>query len=133
MKGKILIVDDDDGLRELYRGILMDEGYDVFMAKNGKEALLKVEREKPDLVVLDIVMPKMDGMEALSRIIGKDKSIPVIFHTSYPGYKEDFMSWAADAYLLKSVDLAELKEKIRELLEKRGNRAGLIKKHLPRC
>jgi DNA-binding response OmpR family regulator len=120
MKKKILLVDDDDGLRDLYREELEDEGYEVLTAKNGKEALQKLEKEKPDLIVLDIVMPKMDGMEALGRMIGKAKTIPVILHTSHPGYQEDFMSWAADAYLLKSTDLTELKEKIRELLEQRS-------------
>jgi DNA-binding response OmpR family regulator len=119
LKDKILIVDDDEGLRDFYEEELKDEGYEVLSAKNGKEALQKVEKEKPDLIVLDIVMPKMDGMEALGRIIGKDKTIPVILHTSHPGYQEDFMSWAADAYLLKSTDLTELKKKIRELLEQR--------------
>jgi len=118
MKKKILIVDDEEGLRNLYREELKDEGYEVLTAKNGKEALQKLEKEKPNLIVLDIVMPKMDGMEALGRIIGKDKNIPVILHTSHPSYQEDFMSWAADAYLLKSDDLTELKRKIRELLER---------------
>jgi len=81
-----------------------------------------LEKDKPDLVVLDIVMPKMDGMEALGRIIGKDKSIPVILHTSHPGYQEDFMSWAADAYILKSCDLSELKETVKNLLETKRSR-----------
>jgi DNA-binding response OmpR family regulator len=120
MKNKVLLVDDDDGLRDLYEEALADEGYEVLTAKNGKEALQKLERKKPDLIVLDIVMPKMDGMEALGRIIGKDKTIPIILHTSHPGYQEEFMTWAADAYLLKSTDLTDLKEKIRELLEKKG-------------
>jgi DNA-binding response OmpR family regulator len=119
MKKKVLLVDDDEGLRELYREELEDEGYEVLTAKNGKEALQKLEKGKPDLIVLDIVMPKMDGMEALGRIIGKDKTIPVILHTSHPGYQEDFMSWAADAYILKSTNLTELREKIRELFEKK--------------
>jgi two-component system, response regulator, stage 0 sporulation protein F len=119
MKNKILLVDDDEGLRDLYEEELIEEGYDVLIAKNGKEALLKLERGRPDLIVLDIVMPKMDGMETLGRIIGKEKTIPIILHTSHPGYQEDFMSWAANAYLLKSTDLTELKEKIRELLEKK--------------
>lgn len=119
MKKKVLLVDDDEGLRDLYEEELEGEGYEVLTAKNGKEALQKLEKGKPDLIVLDIVMPRMDGMEALGRIIGKDKTIPVILHTSHPGYQEDFMSWAADAYLLKSTDLTELKEKIRELLEQR--------------
>jgi DNA-binding response OmpR family regulator len=119
MKDRILLVDDDDGLRDLYEEELVEEGYEVLTAKNGKEALKRLERDKPDLIILDIVMPKMDGMEALGRIIGKDKTIPIILHTSHPGYQEDFMSWAADAYLLKSTNQKELKEKIRELLEQR--------------
>lgn len=118
MKKKVLVVEDDDGLRDLYKEELEDEGYEVLTAKNGKEALQALGKEKPDLIVLDIVMPIMDGMEALGRIIGKDKSVPIILHTSHPGYQEDFMSWAADAYLLKSADLTGLKEKIQELLKK---------------
>ncbi len=120
MKHRILLVDDDEGLRDLYREELEDEGYEVLTAKNGKEALQKLEKEKPDLVVLDIVMPKMDGIEALGRIVGQDKATPIILHTSHPGYEEDFMSWAADAYILKSTNRTELKEKIRELLKKGG-------------
>jgi DNA-binding response OmpR family regulator len=120
MKKKVLLVDDDEGLRDLYEEELKDEGYEIVTAKNGKETIQKLEREKPDLIVLDIVMPKMDGMETLGRIIGKYKTIPIILHTSHPGYQEDFMTRAADAYLLKSTDLTELKEKIRELLEKRS-------------
>jgi two-component SAPR family response regulator len=74
---------------------------------------------KPDLVVLDIVMPVMDGMEALGRMIGKYKDIPIILYSSYPHYREDFMSWAADAYLIKSSDLTDLKKTIKNLLGKK--------------
>jgi DNA-binding response OmpR family regulator len=131
MKKRILLADDDEGLRDLYEEELTREGYEILMAKNGKEALQKLEKGKPDLVILDIVMPKMDGMEALGRIIGKDKTIPIILHTSQPGYQEEFMSWAADAYIVKTADLTELKGKIRELLEKvrpssEANRKGKV-------
>jgi two-component system response regulator (stage 0 sporulation protein F) len=61
----------------------------------------------------------MDGMEALGRIIGKHKDVPIILYSSYPHYREDFMSWMADAYLTKSSDLTELKETIKNLLEKK--------------
>ncbi len=120
MKNKILLVDDDEGLRDFYEEELEDEGYEVLTAVNGKEALQKLEKGKPDLIVLDIVMPKMDGMEALGRILRKDRGVPVILHTSHSIYQEDFMSWAADGYLIKSSDLTELKGKIRELLQKRS-------------
>jgi two-component system, response regulator, stage 0 sporulation protein F len=128
MNKRILVVDDDEGLRDLYEETLSDEGYDVLTAENGKEALQKLEKEKPDLVVLDIIMPKMDGMEALGRILGKDKTVPVILHSSHPQYREDFMSWAADAYLLKSTDLTELKKEIRELVEGRKPRPRLSRR-----
>jgi two-component system, response regulator, stage 0 sporulation protein F len=90
----------------------------VLLVDDGREAIQELEKGKPDLVVLDIVMPVMDGMEALGRILGKNRKIPVILHTSYSHYKEDFMSWAADGYVMKSSDLTELKEKIRRLLAK---------------
>jgi CheY-like chemotaxis protein len=117
---RILVVEDEEGLRLLYEEELKAEGYEVLTARNGREAIQQLEQGKPDLIVLDIVMPVMDGMEALGRIVGKERKIPIILNTSYPGYREDFMSWAADAYVTKSADLTELKEKIRDLLEKKG-------------
>jgi two-component system response regulator (stage 0 sporulation protein F) len=119
MKKKILVVEDEEGLRLLYEEELKAEGYEVLTARNGREAIQQLETGKPDLIILDIVMPVMDGMEALGRIVGKDREIPIILNTSYPGYREDFMSWAADAYVTKSVDLTGLKKKIQELLEKK--------------
>lgn len=113
---RILVVEDDENQRLLCQEILTDEGYDVVVAGDGKEALKKVEQNLPDLVVLDIVMPEMDGMEAMTRILRKHRKVPVILNTSYAKYREDFMTWAADAYVVKSSDFTELKEKIKELL-----------------
>jgi len=118
MKKKILVVEDEEGLRLLYEEELESEGYEVLTARNGKEAIQQLEQGRPDLIILDIVMPVMDGMETLGRIVGKDRKIPIILNSSYPGYRQDFMSWAADAYVTKSTDLGELKDKIRKLLEK---------------
>jgi CheY-like chemotaxis protein len=118
MNKKILVVEDEEGLRLLYEEELKAEGYEVLTARNGKEAIEQLEKGKPDLIILDIVMPVMDGIEALGRIVGKDRKIPIILNSSYPGYRQDFMSWAADAYITKSIDLGELKDKVRELLEK---------------
>jgi len=118
MKKKILVVEDEEGLRLLYEEELNAEGYEVLTARNGREAIQQLEVGKPDLIILDIVMPVMDGMEAIGRIVGKDRKIPIILNTSYSGYQQDLMSWAADAYLTKSADLSELKDKVRELLKK---------------
>ena len=117
-KRKILLVEDEESLRLLYKEELESDGYEVLTAPNGKEALRQLEKGKPDLIILDIVMPVMDGMEALEQIMGRERTIPIIIHTSYPGYREDFMSWAADAYVSKSSDLGELKRKVKELLDR---------------
>ena len=116
LRKKILIVEDEESLRSLYSAELGDEGYDCLPARNGKEAIRVLREVKPDLIILDIVMPLMDGMEALGRIISQYRDIPIILYSSYAGYKEDFMSWSADAYLIKSSDLTELKATIRGLL-----------------
>lgn len=115
---KILIVEDDESQRFLYSEELKEEGYDPILAKNGKEAMQFLRTMKPDLVVLDVVMPVMDGMEALGRMIGRYRDVPIILHSSYPQYKEDFMSYAADAYVNKSSDLTDLKRVIGDLLKR---------------
>jgi two-component system response regulator (stage 0 sporulation protein F) len=119
VKPKILIVEDDASQRLLYSEELKEENYEPITAKNGREAMQVLKKIEPDLIVLDIIMPVMNGMEALGRIIRKHKDIPIILYSSYPHYRDDFMSWMADAYLTKSSDLTELKETIRNLLEKK--------------
>jgi CheY-like chemotaxis protein len=116
----ILLVEDDENQRLLYEQELMHEGYEVVTASNGKEALEKVQEKLPDIVIMDINMPKMDGIEAMGRILGKNKEILVIINTAYSNYKDSFMSWAADAYIVKTSDLSELKEKIKEVLAKKS-------------
>ena len=113
----LLIVDDEANQRRLYQEELSDEGYTIKLAENGKEALESIAAVPPDLVVLDIRMPVMDGLEALGKIIGKERNIPVIIHSAYSSYKDDFISWAADDFVVKSADLTGLKRKIRKLLE----------------
>ena len=112
----ILVADDEEAIRELISEELTDEGYRVLTASNAREALKMVETEPLDLVILDIRMPGMDGLEALPRILGMKEGLPVILNTAYSQYKESFMSWAADAYVVKSSDLSELKQKIKELI-----------------
>ena len=112
----VLVVDDDDAIRMLIEMELKDEGYQILTASNAKDALKLVETEPLDLVILDIRMPGMDGLEALPRILGLREGLKVILNTAYSQYQESFMSWAADAYVIKSADLSELKAKVKELL-----------------
>jgi len=118
---KILVVEDEQHQRELYAMELQDEGYEVDQAANGREAVEKVKANKYDLVVLDIRMPEMDGIEALGKILSRDKKIPIIIYTAYSNYKSNFMTWTADAYITKSSNLDELKGKIQEILAGRSN------------
>jgi CheY-like chemotaxis protein len=114
----ILVVDDDEAIRTLLQEELEEEGYKVLIATNARDALKMVASEALDLVILDIRMPGMDGLEALPRILGIKEGLPVIMNTAYSQYQDSFMSWAADAYVVKSSDLTELKEKVSELVNK---------------
>ena len=119
MSVKILIVDDEENIRFLYEQELLDEGYEIILARDGVECLDMVTRHAPDLIILDIRMPRMDGLEAIGKIIEINKHIPIIINSAYSVYKDDFMSWAAEAYVVKSYDLDSLKSTIREVLEKK--------------
>ena len=115
----ILIADDDRNLTLLYEEELTEEGYQVEVVYDAKSAISRIEVSPPDLLVLDIRMPGMDGIEALSHILGKNNKLPVILNTAYSNYKDNFMTWAADAYVVKSSNLSELKETIKTVLANR--------------
>jgi DNA-binding response OmpR family regulator len=114
---KILIVDDDQHIRRLYQEELLEEGYDVVVASTGKEALEMFEKENPDLVTLDILMPDIDGIKLLRQMKEIKPRIPIIMSTAYD-YRDDFAVWASEAYIVKSAELTDLKEAIRRLLSK---------------
>lgn len=113
---RILIVDDEESIRFLYKEELEEDGFEVELAENGKEALEKLPLFKPDLITLDIKMPVMDGIETLKRIREVEKQIPVILCSAYGEYKQDLTTWASDAYIVKCADLTGLKTTIRKLL-----------------
>lgn len=116
---KIMVVDDEKNILMLYQSELEEEGYEVIAANSGKEALELFEKEKPDIVTLDIMMPDIDGIQVLRQLKEKNPNVPVIMLTAYD-YRDDFSIWASDAYVVKSSDLAPLKETIRQIVEKFG-------------
>ena len=124
---KILIVEDDESQRLLYQEELQEEGYEVVLAKSGKEALKCLEESLFDLIVLDIRMPEMDGIEALGKIASRYKKIPVILHTAYPEYRNQSTASLAGAFVLKSSDLSLLKKTVKELLEGKNREKGETK------
>ncbi|MFW5868140.1 MAG: response regulator [Armatimonadota bacterium] len=104
----ILFVDDDPNQREMYRRRLERQGYDVDLVDSADAAVARLREKPPQVVVLDIAMPGRDGLSALQEFLDIDPSVPVIIHTAYPGYAENFLSWAADAYIEKSAELDPL-------------------------
>lgn len=114
---KVLVVDDEKNILKLYKSELEDEGYNVITASSGREALEVFEREAPDLVTLDILMPDMDGIQVLRQMKEKRPNIPVIMLTAYD-YRDDFSVWVSDAYMVKSSDLTGLKATIKRIIEK---------------
>jgi len=124
MSGKptVLIVDDEENLCLLYKGALESEGYEVITANDAATAMSFVQKDTPDVVVLDIRMPRMDGIEAMGRMLAQRSDLPVILNSAYSSYKDDFRSWPAEAYLIKSSDLGELKRTIRKVMQPRAAR-----------
>ena len=117
---KLLVVDDDKNQGQLYKMDLEDDGHEVTLAASGPEGLEAIKLGRPDLIVLDISMPGMDGIETLGKILAQDRTLPVILNTAYSNYKNNFMTWSADGYVVKSGDTTELKSKIRDVLKSRG-------------
>lgn len=113
----LLVIEDEKNLRMLYQQELIDEGYRVIVAEDGTEALDKIRQEKVDLAILDIKMEGMNGIETLKQIMEINKDIKVILNTAYSSYRSDFSTWSADAYLIKSSNINELKNKVAELLK----------------
>jgi CheY-like chemotaxis protein len=118
----ILLVENEKNQRLLYEQELKFEDYEILTAADGEEALEKVQEQTPDIIIMDIGMPKMDGLETIGRIISQHKGIPIIIYTAYSSYKDNFMSWLADAYIIKSSDLTELKNKIKEVITNKSQR-----------
>jgi len=114
---KILIVDDEKHIRLLYSEELEDLGYEVASTEDGENIIELLDSEKPDVVVLDIKMVSSNGLDVLQKIRNKYYNLPVILCSAYGSYKVDIKSIAADAYVIKSSDLTELKNKIEQVLE----------------
>ena len=118
MAERILLIDDNERLCAILAEELREEGYDVETAHNGRLGVQALRDGDFDLVVLDIRMPVMDGLDALGRILARDRGTPIVIHSAYGSYKEDFRAWSADAYVTKSSDSTTLLETIRGLLDR---------------
>ena len=118
---KILVVDDEALLVKGIRFNLLNEGYEVITGSDGLEALRLVQEQNPDLVVLDVMMPNMDGMTACAKI-REFSDIPIILLTAKTDDMDKLMGFdhGADDYLTKPFNILELKARIRALLRRSG-------------
>lgn len=123
MAKKILFIEDEMRLQEALTAKLKNEGYEVFSALDGDEGLKMAEEKKPDLILLDIILPKKDGFKVLENLKAKPElsSIPVIILTNLESEKdiERCLNYGVYSYLAKAnYSLEEIAQKIKEALEK---------------
>jgi len=123
-KQTVLIVDDDEFLLEMYALKFKEEGFTVEIAETGKDALTKIESVKPDVVLLDVVLPEMDGFAVLQKMRPEKKSgLPIIVLLTNLSQKDDTergMRLGADDYVVKAhFTPSEVVEKVRKLLSAR--------------
>jgi CheY-like chemotaxis protein len=121
MANKVLIVDDTETMRLAEQMMLAGEGYEIDVADDGVEALHKISLGRPDLVLLDIMMPRMDGIECCRRIKADErlKDIKVVMVTTKSEYERVKEAFAAgcDDYVTKPIDKNELISKLRDLMK----------------
>ncbi len=128
---KILVVDDEELLVKGIRFNLMNEGYEVITGSTGLEALQKTQSEGPDLIVLDVMMPEMDGLTACGKI-REFSNVPIILLTAKADDMDKLMGfdYGADDYLTKPFNILELKARIRALLRRSGASEGKVTNQL---
>ena len=118
MSRRILVVEDQEDNRRIVRDLLTHAGYELIEALSGEDGVVMAERERPDLILMDIQLPGIDGYEATRRIKTNDalRHIPIIVVTSYALSGDDTKAFAAgcDAYVSKPFSPRELLAKIRE-------------------
>lgn len=121
MSKKILVIDDEERLRTMIKAYLVQEGFSVVTAGDGQEGLFVLRAEKPDLIILDLMMPKMDGYTFL-RALNKERDTPVIILTAKPDETEKVLGLelGADDYVTKPFSLRELTARIRAVLRRAG-------------
>ena len=119
---KLLLVDDEEDFISALSERLRLRNFETNVAKSGAEALLEIGRERPDIVLLDLKMPGMDGMEALAKIKALDPSIEVIMVTGSVdrAIGEAALKAGASGHIIKPIDIEDLLDKVRELEKAHG-------------
>ncbi len=104
--------------------MLQEDGHEVFEAATGGEALLVLEREAIALVVLDIRLERESGLDLLQSIVNRTPDLPVILCSAFTSFQDNYTSWLADSYLVKSSDPEELRREVQRVLASRADTGG---------
>ncbi|GEM_PF-99383 len=122
---RVLIIDDAADLRLLYRLELESDGYEIVDTGTGMEALEILAHEKIDAIVLDLLLPDCSGLQLLDEILLQQRHLPLIINTAYGQFRDNFFAWGADAFVVKSSDLSELKSALERAISSRAGRGTL--------
>jgi two-component system OmpR family response regulator len=119
---RVLVVDDEPNIADLVSTVLRYEGYDVMSAANGREALAAVERFHPALIVLDVMLPDLDGFEVQRRLAQAGARVPVLFLTARDAVEDKVrgLTLGADDYVTKPFSLEELVARVKAVLRRAG-------------
>ncbi len=137
---RILVIDDDESVREVVEYALKERGYDVVLADDGAEGLFRLERDAPDLIILDMVMPRRSGLSVLEQLRnwkGHSPRIIVMSANDQPKQREYAFACGADAFLSKPADIDEIADQVEALLipeqsERRMSEISIGKSQEPR-
>ncbi|MDY0038904.1 MAG: response regulator [Desulforhabdus sp.] len=121
---KILVVDDNEDSRELVAKVLKQYGYQIILAVDGEDALVKVLSEKPDLILMDRSLPKMNGLEVARRLKSEEatRKIPIVALTAHAmrGDREKALAAGCEGYIPKPINVRTLADQVRSYLEGQG-------------
>ena len=112
---RVLVIDDEAHVRKLYGDLLTREGFEVISTAFPNEALEIIDKNKPDIIILDIELDGDNGLRFIEKYKSEYPDLPIILNSAYSIYMSDFKTWMAEAYIVKSSDIQPLVDKIKEL------------------
>ncbi len=113
----VLVAEDEASLRMLYERAFRKAGFEPVVVASAQEAVTEAAAKAYSCIILDIRMPGMDGIEGMQRILAGGKRCPIVLNTAYSSYKDNFLTWSADAYVVKSADTQPLVDTVKRLTD----------------